>query len=83
MTSDYLPDQAAEGHAHTTFGMRKSKNSGPYLQGATFDESGNFEWRTDVTDHARPNEHPSPHRHKAKSPNGVEEGSCESIPWLN
>jgi hypothetical protein len=73
---DYLPDAAARG-AHSTLGTRVGSDGKPYRQGATFDEKGQFQGRTDVTDHGRPNDHPNPHFHPAKSPNSV--GSAEPV----
>jgi uncharacterized protein RhaS with RHS repeats len=58
-TADYLPDPAAEGSLHTTFGTGQG-SYGPYTQGATFDEKGKFKRRTDVTDHGR-RDHPNLH----------------------
>src|SRR5262249_6119136 len=68
-TTDYLPDPAAEGSPHTTLGTRKGKH-GPYTQGATFDEKGEFKGRTDVTDHGR-KDHPNPHYHSATGSNSA------------
>lgn len=68
----YVADPAAEGSSHTTIGVRTGRRSGNYLQGATFDENGEFQGRTDVSDHGRPKDHPHvPHWHPAKSPNGT------------
>lgn len=67
-TANYLPDPTAEG-AHTTIGIREGGH-GPYTQGATFDEAGEFQGRTDVTNHGR-RDHPNPHYHPATSPNSA------------
>lgn len=67
-TADYLPDPNAIG-PHTTLGEKTGRKN-TYLQGATFDENGKFEGRTDVTDHGR-GDHQNPHYHPAKSPNGT------------
>lgn len=56
---------------HSTLGTRICKDGVPYRQGATFGEDGEFEGRTDVTDHGRPENHPDPHFHPALSPNQV------------
>ena len=71
-TKDYLADPAAEGTFHTTLGNRNGGH-GPYTQGATLDDKGEFRGRTDVTNHGR-TDHPSPHYHPATSPNGVAPG---------
>ena len=71
-TADYLPDPAAEGNPHTTLGIREG-SSGPYMQGATFESSGKFKGRTDVTTHGR-GDHPNPHFHPATSSNGANGG---------
>ncbi|MBA3603241.1 MAG: RHS repeat-associated core domain-containing protein [Parachlamydiaceae bacterium] len=70
LTSDYLPNSAAAGNPHTTFGTRQSTNTGPYRQGATFDANGDFKGRTDVTNHGR-GDHPNPHYHPATGPNSA------------
>ncbi len=57
-TANYLPHPAAEGSPHTTLGVRDGSNR-RYTQGATFDEIGEFQGRTDVTDHGR-KDHPNP-----------------------
>ena len=69
-TANYLPDPQAEGTPHTTIGTRDAKY-GPYTQGATFDEKGEFKERIDVTAHGR-YDHPNPHFHLATSPNGAD-----------
>lgn len=69
LTSDYLPDPAAEGVAHTTVGTRNG-SKGTYTQGATFDEHGEFKGRTDVTNHGR-RDHPDPHYHPATGRNSA------------
>ena len=74
-TGNYLPDPSAEG-AHTTLGTRSGRN-GDYTQGATFDAKGNFQGRTDVTNHGR-GDHVNPHWHPAKGPNSV--GPQQPIP---
>jgi RHS repeat-associated protein len=75
---DYLPAPDAQG-PHSTLGTRPSTSGGaPYTQGATFDENGKFQGRTDVTDHGRPQIHTDPHFHPATSPNGV--GRPQPIP---
>jgi len=61
-SGNYLPDADADG-AHTTLGTRQG-NNGDYTQGATFDNTGQFTGRTDVTDHGR-KDHDSPHVHPA------------------
>jgi RHS repeat-associated protein len=71
-SGNYLPDPEATG-PHTTLGTRPGRQ-GEYTQGATFDEDGNFEGRTDVTDHGRPSNHESPHFHPATGPNSVGSG---------
>ena len=68
-TGNYLPDPAAEGTPHTTFGIRKG-GKGPYNQGATFDEKGKFSKRIDATNHGR-GDHPNPHSHRATGPNSA------------
>lgn len=57
---NYIPDPGAEGHAHTTLGTQSGRFE-EYLQGATFDDNGEFTWRTDCTDHGRPKDHVNPH----------------------
>ena len=69
VTGNYLPDPAAEGAIHTTLGVKKGR-FGSYLQGATFDENGKFEGRTDVTNHDR-GDHPNPHFHPQTGPNSA------------
>jgi RHS repeat-associated protein len=68
-TADYLPDPAAEGSPHTTFGTREGRK-GPFTQGATFDEKGKFKGRIDVTDHGR-RDHPNLHYHHETGPNSA------------
>ena len=68
--NNYLPDPAAEGSEHTTFGTRESRK-GDYRQGATFDKTGKFTRRTDVTNHGR-GDHPNPHYHDATGPNSAD-----------
>ena len=68
-TTDYLPDPAADGTPHTTLGKKDGRYE-PYTQGATFDETGEFRGRTDVTDHGR-SDHPKPHYHPATGPNSA------------
>jgi RHS repeat-associated protein len=76
---NYSPDPAAEG-PHTTLGTRDSPTTGPYVQGATFDEHGKFQGRTDLTDHGR-RDHPNPHYHPATGPDSAK-SPPEIIPWL-
>ncbi|MFI0434241.1 MAG: RHS repeat domain-containing protein [Parachlamydiaceae bacterium] len=68
---NYLPDPTAEG-PHTTLGIQQGRK-GSYIQGATFDEKGEFKGRTDVTDvtdHGR-GDHPNPHYPPASGPNSA------------
>ena len=71
-----MPDPAAEG-PHTTFATQYGRK-GPYTQGATFDEKGEFQGRTDVTDHKR-GDHPNPHYHPATGPDSAD-SPAEPIP---
>ena len=68
-TGNYVPDPAAEGVEHTTLGTMEGRLE-TYIQGATFDNKGEFKRRTDVTDHGR-KDHPKPHYHDATSPNSA------------
>ncbi len=77
LTSDYLPDRSAQGSAHTFFGQKEG-SAGPYRQGATFDENGDFKGRTDVTDHGR-HDHHNPHYHPATGRNSAK---SQGIPIL-
>ena len=74
-SGNYLPHPEAEG-PHTTLGTRDGSN-GPYTQGATFNEKGEFKGRTDVTDHGRA-DHENPHFHPATGPNSV--GPADELP---
>lgn len=73
---NYLPSSDADG-AHTQLGEQTSRSGGSYTQGATFDDSGNFIGRTDVTDHGR-TDHDNPHFHPATGPNSV--GPAQAVP---
>lgn len=66
---NYLSDPDASG-GHTTLGERKGHDGVTYTQGATFDENGEFQGRTDVHDHSR-GDHPNPHFHEATGTNSV------------
>jgi len=67
----FLPAQEAGGRAHTTLGKREGRR-GTYTQGATFNDKGQFQGVTDVTDHGRG--HPSPHWHPATSESSIKHG---------
>jgi RHS repeat-associated protein len=66
----YAPDPEAEG-PHSTFGPHIGSDGQPYQQGATFGANGEFQGRTDVTDHGRPDVpgHTIPHHHPG--PTGI------------
>ena len=66
---EYKPLTDAEG-PHTVLGEREGSNGEDYTQGATFDDKGNFQGRTDVTNHGR-GDHEKPHFHPAKGPASV------------
>jgi uncharacterized protein RhaS with RHS repeats len=67
-TANFTPLPGAVG-PHTTLGTRSGR-SGDYTQGATFDATGRFTGRTDVTNHGR-RDHTNPHFHPATGPNSV------------
>lgn len=66
---EYLAHPGAVG-PHSTIGTRIGSDGMPYRQGATFDGSGNFRGRTDVTNHGSPQRpgHTNPHHHPATGP---------------
>jgi hypothetical protein len=74
-TANFVPLPEAVG-PHTTIGTRAGRH-GEYTQGATFDGSGKFIGRTDVTNHGR-SDHTSPHWHPANGPNSV--GNAQPLP---
>ncbi len=69
---NYLPDPTAVG-SHSTIDIKEGR-AGPYVQGATYDDSGKFTRRTNVTDHGR-RDHVKPHYHNAVSLYGTEKKS--------
>jgi hypothetical protein len=82
-TGNYLPVSNAERTAHTTIGIRMGRE-GPYTQGATFNDKGEFTKRTDVTNHGR-NDHHQPHYHDATAPNAADSPpiSITNLLWNN
>ena len=60
-----IPDQEAQGEAHTQLGTRDSKSQPGkrYKQAREFDNNGKPIRDVDFTDHGRPNQHTDPHEH--------------------
>ncbi len=71
-TQNYLPLGAAQGRPHTVLGHNQSRNAGTYTQGAQFGSGNQFEGRWDITNHGRPQNHTSPHFHRATGSNSTE-----------